>query len=92
MKTLITLFILIIGCNFCFSQEKGSSITKTYYNSGKVKTISYGVDYHYDRISYYNEEGDLVSERKYVDQKGNQIISFFNKRRLQSKYIYKNDK
>lgn len=90
MKTSITIIFFIICCNFCFSQEKGSSVTKSYYKSGQA--ISYGVDYHYDRISYYNEEGDIVSERKYVDQKGNQIISFFNKGRLQSKYIYKNDK
>ncbi len=67
MKTSITIIFFIICCNFCFSQEKGSSVTKSYYKSGQLKAISYGVDYHYDRILYYNEEGVIVSERKYVD-------------------------
>lgn len=92
MKSSIATFILLLFSTACFSQEKGSSETKTYYDSGKLKTITYGKNYQTYRIVYYNEEGSIVSERKYLDQKGAQIISFYKNGNLESSYNCINDK
>ncbi len=92
MKIIITIFFLIICIHSAYSQEKGSSVTKSYYKSGSVKSISYGINYRKDRITYFDEEGSIISERKYIDQEGNQVISFFEKGKLKSNYAYKDDK
>ncbi len=90
-KYLLILFIAL-STNPCHSQEKGSSVIKSYYDSGKVKAIVYGKNYQKDKITYFDEDGDIVSERQYFNQGRNQTISFFKKGKLTSKYTHLGDK
>ncbi|MBP6334690.1 MAG: hypothetical protein KA444_04385 [Bacteroidia bacterium] len=89
MRILIATLCLIICGHSIYSQERGSFEKKSYYKSGKVKSISYDKNFRRDRITYFDEDGVITSERKYIDQEGHQIISFFEKGKLKSNYIYR---